>query len=105
MPFSLIHLLRHLRSARSTSTVPSIPRKRRFGWYPTNLRMAFLNLQFIAEPKIGHTIEKHFVEQDEQDDEGSGDPKDPTSHILRQAKKLQRGIPLERLTARLPPLP
>jgi hypothetical protein len=101
VPTKLRHLLQHLLRAPHTATPSAPPRKRRFGWYPTNIRMAFLTMQCIAEPKIGHTIEKHFVEQDEEDDDGGTGPEDPTAHLHRQARKLQRGIPVDRLTTHL----
>jgi hypothetical protein len=93
---SLIKLIR---------SIASRPRKRRFGWYPTNLSIAFLSMQIIAEPKIGHTIEQYFVMQDEEEDDNSGDPNDPIAHLHRQAKLIRNGIPIDRLTARLPPRP
>jgi hypothetical protein len=104
VPLNLSRLLRCLLRAR-TADVPSLPRKRRFGWYPTNVRMAFLTLQFIAEPKIGHTIEKHFVEHDEAEDEGSGDPEGDLAHLHRQVRKIRRGLPVDRITIRLPRRP
>jgi hypothetical protein len=62
--------------------------------------MALLTLQIIAEPKIGHIIEQHLVQHDEEDD--SGAPDDPIAHLHRQARQIQRGNPPDRLTARLP---
>jgi hypothetical protein len=95
-------LLSQILPADLASAILNRPRKRRFGWYPTNLRMAILSMQVIAEPKIGHTIEKHFVEHDEEEDEDSGDNIDPRAHFHRQTKKIQRGIFVDRLTTRLP---
>jgi hypothetical protein len=98
---TLRHALRHLLPAPYALSPHKAPAKRRFGWYPTNIRMALLSMQVIAEPKIGHTIEKHFVLHDEEEEEGSGDPNDPHAHLHGQARKLQRGIPLDRLTTYL----
>jgi hypothetical protein len=101
--FLLSKLLRNFLPATLLSALSSPPRKRRFGWYPTNLRMAFLTLQVMAEPTIGHTIEQHLVQHDEEDD--SCGPDDPVAHLLRQARQIRRGNPPERLTARLPQPP
>jgi len=100
----MLYLLSRLFPSLLTPTLvtafKSCPRKRRFGWYPTNLRMAFLTLQVMAEPTIGHTIEQHLVQHDEDDD--PADPKDPIAHLHRQAKQIRNGNPPDRLTALLP---
>ena len=103
MLFLLSKLLRNFLPATLLSALSSPPRKRRFGWYPTNVRMAFLSMQVLAEPKIGHTIEQHFIHQDEQDDDDSCDPKDPIAHLHRQARQIRNGNPPNPLTAILPP--
>jgi len=97
---NLAKRLRSLLPAPLAASLAKRPRKHRFGWYPTNLSMAFLTLQIIAEPKIGHIIEQHLVQHDEDDD--SGDPNAPLAHLHRQAKLIRQGIPIDRLTARLP---
>jgi hypothetical protein len=58
-------------------------------------------LQVFVHPRAEHVIEEILKETVDEDDEG--DPKDPTAHLLRQAKKIRNGETVDRLTTLLPP--
>jgi hypothetical protein len=68
------------------------------GFYPTSTSMgnALQQLQATMEPQMKYVLEEKLDEEADEDD--SGGPDDPTRHLLRQARKLQRGEKLERLT-------
>jgi hypothetical protein len=79
------------------------PGKSKLGFYPTGASMgnALQVLQAIADPQVLHVIEQKLDEPvDEEDETG---PKDPTAHLMRQAKRIRNGEKIERLTALLPP--
>jgi hypothetical protein len=77
-------------------------RKSRLGFYPTGASIgnALHMLQAIAEPQVQHVIEERLEEPvDEEDETG---PKDPTAHLMRQARRIRNGEDVDRLTALLP---
>jgi hypothetical protein len=61
---------------------------------------ALQNMQAFVQPRAEHMIVEMLKEPADEDDEAA--PKDPRAHLLRQARRIQRGEPVERLTARLP---
>jgi len=61
---------------------------------------ALQNLQVFVQPRAEHVIAELLEEPAEDDDEAG--PKDPRAHLLRQARRIQRGEPVDNLTARLP---
>jgi hypothetical protein len=77
--------------------------KSRLGFYPTGASMgnALQVLQAIAEPQIQHVIEEKLDEAADEEDETG--PKDPTAHLMRQARRIRNGEKVEQLTALLPP--
>jgi|ERR1017187_2391363 hypothetical protein len=77
--------------------------KRKLGFYPTSASVgnALQVLQAIADPQVLHVIEEKLDEPvDEEDETG---PKNPTAHLMRQAKRIRNGEKIDRLTALLPP--
>jgi hypothetical protein len=77
--------------------------KSKIGFYPSGTSMgnALQALQAIANPQVLYVIEEKLEEPvDEEDETG---PKDPTAHLMRQAKRIRNGEKVERLTALLPP--
>ena len=77
--------------------------KSKLGFYPSGTSMgnALQTLQAILEPQVQHVIEERLEEPAEDDDEDG--PKDPTAHLMRQARRIRRGDHIERLTTLLPP--
>jgi len=61
---------------------------------------ALQNLQVFVQPRAEHVI-ADVLEQPAQDDDEAA-PKDPRAHLLRQARRIQRGETVDKLTARLP---
>ncbi len=76
--------------------------KSRFGFYPTgaSIGTALQALQAITQPRTQHVIEEMLEEPAEDDDEAG--PKDPTAHLMRQARRIRRGEEVDRLTTLLP---
>lgn len=64
---------------------------------------ALQNLQVFVQPRAEYVIEELLEERAEDDDEAG--PNDPRTHLLRQARRIQRGEPVHQLTARLIELP
>ena len=62
---------------------------------------ALQNLQVLVQPQAEHVIAQMVEELLDEDDEGA--PKDPTEHLLRQAKRIQNGEKVDRLTTPLQP--
>jgi hypothetical protein len=58
---------------------------------------ALHSLQAIAEPQVRYVVAEELEE--EAEDEDAGGPDDPTTHLLRQARRIRRGEVVERLTA------
>ncbi|MBW4037483.1 MAG: hypothetical protein HIU91_01170 [Acidobacteria bacterium] len=79
--------------------------KRHLGFYPNTAALgnALQVLQSLTAPSIEYTLEQKLDEPAE--DEDSGGPDDPTAHLHRQANRIRRGNPPDRMTARLPPRP
>jgi len=77
--------------------------KKKLGFYPSGALIgnALHALQAIAEPRVQHVIEQKLDEPADEEDEAG--PKDPTAHLLRQARRIRSGKPIDRLTAFLPP--
>ena len=75
--------------------------KRRHRSSGASLGNALQNIQAILEPPVKHVVQEMLEEHTEEDDEAG--PKDPTAHLLRQAKRIRNGEPIDRLTALLPP--
>jgi hypothetical protein len=77
--------------------------KSNWGYFPTSAAMgnALQQLSTMAQPQVEHVLEEKLAE-DEQDDEESG-PLDPVAHLQKQARKIQRGEKLGRLTTRWRP--
>lgn len=71
--------------------------RRRFRLNRLALGNAFQSLQAIVEPETRHRVVEMMDET--VDEEADGGPDDPQRHLLRQARRLQRGERLERLTA------
>lgn len=61
---------------------------------------ALQNLQVFVQPRAEHVIAE-LLEEPAQDDDETG-PKDPRAHLLRQARRIQRGEMVGQLTVRLP---
>lgn len=61
---------------------------------------ALQNLQVFVQPRAEHVIAELLEDPAEDDDEGGA--KDPRTHLLRQARRIQRGETVGQLTARLP---
>jgi hypothetical protein len=76
--------------------------KKRLGFYPTSALVgnAFQALQAIAQPRVKHVLEEKLDESEDEDDEAG--PKNPTAHLLRQARRIRSGRPVDRLTTYLP---
>ena len=62
---------------------------------------ALQSLQVILEPQVKYVVQEMLDEHAEIDDEAG--PKDPTAHLLRQAKRIRNGEQMECLTTLLPP--
>ena len=77
--------------------------KRKLGFYPTGASAgnALHALQAIVQPQVKYVLEEKLDESEDEDDEGA--PKDPAAHLMRQAKSIRRGKPVDRLTVLLPP--
>ena len=60
---------------------------------------ALHHLQTIAQPQMQHVMEEK-LEEDLEDEEAGG-PDDPVRHLHRQAAKIRRGEPVERITTYL----
>jgi hypothetical protein len=75
--------------------------KSRLGFYPSgaSIENALQVLQAIAEPQVQHVIEEQLEEPTDEDDEAG--PKDPTAHLMRQARRIRKGEDVQ-LTALLP---
>lgn len=73
----------------------------KLGFYPSGASIgnALQVLQAIAEPQVQHVIEERLEEPAEDDDEAG--PKDPTAHLMRQARRIRKGEDVC-LTALLP---
>ena len=76
--------------------------KKVLGFYPTGALVgnAFQALQALAEPRVQHVLEEKLDESEDEDDETG--PKDPTAHLMRQARRIRNGKPIDRLTTYLP---
>ena len=70
-----------------------------WGFYPgaAALGNALHQLSVIAKPQAEHAVTEILSEESEDVDEGA--PKDPVSHLHRQARKIRRGEKVDRLTA------
>jgi hypothetical protein len=77
--------------------------KSRLGFYPSGAALgnALQTIQAIAQPQVKYFLEEKLEEPAEGDDEAG--PKDPTAHLMRQARRIRNGEKVERLTALLPP--
>lgn len=75
--------------------------KARPGFYPRGASMgnALHQLQTLAQPRMQYVLEEKLNEEVDADDEGG--PDDPMRHLHRQAAKIRRGEPLDRLTVLL----
>ena len=71
--------------------------KGRWGFYPAAASLALHHLQAIMQPQVQHVIEEKLDEHADEDD--ASDPNDPRAHLLRQARKIRSGEPVEQLTA------
>jgi hypothetical protein len=76
--------------------------KRRRGFYPTGASAgnALHALQVIAHPQEKYVLAEKLEEPAEEDDEAG--PKDPTAHLMRQARRIRSGKEVERFTVLLP---
>ncbi|HXE06464.1 MAG TPA: hypothetical protein VN612_01125 [Acidobacteriaceae bacterium] len=61
---------------------------------------ALQTLQAFAQPRAEHVVAELLKEPTDEDDETG--PKDPTAHLLRQAKRIQKGEKVDQLTTLLP---
>ena len=62
---------------------------------------ALQELQAFVQPRTEYVIQERLEETVDEDD--NGEPKDPTEHLMRQARKIRNGEQVERLTTILPP--
>ena len=53
-------------------------------------------LEEIVHPHVRHVLQERLKEQENEDESGS--PVDPAEHLLRQARRIQRGEPVECIT-------
>ena len=76
--------------------------KKPSGFYPTgaSLGNAFQILQVLIEPQMKYFLVERLEESEDEDDEAG--PKDPTAHLLRQARRIQAGKMTGPLTTYLP---
>ena len=76
-------------------------RRTRRGFRPSTAALgnALHQLQAIVQPEMHYVIEEKLNE--DLDDEESGGPDDPVRHLHRQAAKIRRGEPIERITTYL----
>jgi len=76
--------------------------KSKVGFYPTGASMgnALQVLQAFVNPEVLHVIAEKLEEPADEEDEPG--PKDPTAHLMRQARRIRNGEEVERLTALLP---
>jgi hypothetical protein len=78
--------------------------KRNPGFYPTwtaaGSAFQLLQAQFL-EPQTKYVVAEKLDESEDEDEESG--PKDPTAHLLRQARRIRSGKPVDRLTTLLPP--
>jgi hypothetical protein len=76
-------------------------RKTGRGFCPSTavLGNALHQLQVMVQPQMQHVIEEKLDE--DRDDEESGGPDDPVRHLHRQAARVRRGEPVERITTYL----
>jgi hypothetical protein len=77
--------------------------KKNFGFYPgsRSLGNALHQLQSIAAPPAKYVVVE-TMDEDDADEQDSGDQESSQRHLLKQAARIRRGEPLERLTARMP---
>ena len=54
-------------------------------------------LEEFVNPHTKHVLQERLKEQEDQDE--GVESSDPTEHLLRQARRIQRGEPVERVTA------
>jgi hypothetical protein len=75
----------------------------KIGFYPTGASMgnALQVLQAFVNPEVLHVIEEKLEEP--ADEEYEAGPRDPTAHLMRQARRIRNGEKIERLTTLLPP--
>jgi len=97
IPLSFTALLHHRRVRLSKPK-----RKRRWRFFPNRAAAgnALLALQVLVHPQIAHVLEEKLDDPADEDD--SGGDEDPVAHLHRQAARIRRGDPPDRLTARLP---
>jgi hypothetical protein len=76
--------------------------KRNVGCYPRGAAAgnALQALHAILQPQAQYAFQEKLEEPSDEDDQA--DPKDPTAHLMRQAKVIQSGKEIERLTVLLP---
>ena len=69
------------------------------GFYPNAASMgnALQHLSVILQPPVQHILEHKQAKDVDEDDEGPS--KDPTAHLHRQAEKIRKGEPIDRITA------
>jgi hypothetical protein len=77
--------------------------KSRLGFYPTGAALgnALQTIQAIAQPQVKYFLEEKLEDPADEDDEAES--KDPTAHLMRQARRIRNGERVDRLTALLPP--
>ena len=62
---------------------------------------ALQELQVFVQPRTEHVTSERLQEAVDEDD--NGEPKDPTGHLMRQARQIRNGEQVERLTTILAP--
>jgi hypothetical protein len=72
--------------------------KKNLGFYPSGAAIgnALQVLQAFVEPRVQHVIEEKLEEPADEEDEAG--PKDTTAHLMRQARRIRNGKPIDRLT-------
>ncbi len=58
---------------------------------------ALQSLQAFVQPEVRYVLQERLEEPAE--DQEDGEPKDPREHLLRQARRIQRGEEVEFITA------
>jgi hypothetical protein len=78
-------------------------RRRRIGIVASNalIGFAFLPLSIIYRPNLAEVAKAQLRQQEDVDEDGSGDPESPLTHLFRQLRRIRRGEKLETISLRL----
>jgi hypothetical protein len=87
-------LWKHARSSRKLRDGDNSQRTFRPG---VRIGNALQVLEEFVHPHAKHVLQERLREQEDQEE--STETSDPTEHLLRQARQIQRGEAVERITA------